>query len=88
MKKLLLILLIIRTNISYSQVPVEYNYLDDVQESIPMRFRLLFLILTLAVAFFFIGYLYGIEARDKQVYEEKLEAIKAKEAEENITDFK
>ena len=88
MKKLLLILLIIRTNIAYSQVPVEYNYLDDVQESIPMRFRLLFLILTLAVAFFFIGYLYGIEARDKQVYEEKLEAIKAKEAEENITYFK
>ncbi|MDB4256724.1 hypothetical protein N9836_02590 [Flavobacteriaceae bacterium] len=47
-----------------------------------MRYRLLFLILTLAVAFFFIGYLYGIEARDKQVYEEKMEEIKAREAED------
>ena len=82
MKKLLLILLLIKTNITYPQVPVEYDYSKDLQSEIPMRYRLLFLILILVVAFFFIGYLYGIEARDKQVYEEKMEAIKAREAEE------
>jgi len=82
MKKLLLILLLIKTNITYPQVPVEYDYSEDLQSGIPMRYRLLFLILILVVAFFFIGYLYGIEARDKQVYEEKMEAIKAREAEE------
>ena len=82
MKKLLLILLLIKTNISYPQVPVEYDYSEDLQSVIPMRYRLLFLILILVVAFFFIGYLYGIEARDKQVYEEKMEAIKAREAED------
>jgi hypothetical protein len=63
-------------------VPVEYDYSEDLQSGIPMRYRLLFLILILVVAFFFIGYLYGIEARDKQVYEEKMEAIKAREAED------
>lgn len=82
MKKLLLILVLIKTNIVYPQVPVEYDYYEDLQSEIPMRYRLLFLILTLAVAFFFIGYLYGIEARDKQVYEEKMEEIKAREAED------
>ena len=82
MKKLLLILLLIKTNITYPQVPVEYDYPEDLQSGIPMRYRLLFLILILVVAFFFIVYLYGIEARDKQVYEEKMEAIKAREAEE------
>jgi len=82
MKKLLLILLLIKTNITYPQVPVEYDYSEDLQSVIPMRYRLLFLILILVVAFFFIGYLYGIEARDKQVYEEKMEAIKAREAED------
>jgi len=82
MKKLLLILLLIKTNITYPQVPVELDYSEDLQSGIPMRYRLLFLILILVVAFFFIGYLYGIEARDKQVYEEKMEAIKAREAEE------
>ena len=82
MKKLLLILVLIKTNIAYPQVPVEYDYSEDLQSEIPMRYRLLFLILTLAVAFFFIGYLYGIEARDKQDYEEKMEEIKAREAED------
>jgi|TARA_B100000497_G_scaffold47525_1_gene54965 hypothetical protein len=82
MKKLLLILLLIKTNITYPQVPVELDYSEDLQSGIPMRYRLLFLILILVVAFFFIGYLYGIEARDKQVYEEKMEAIKAREAED------
>ena len=82
MKKLLLILLLIKTNITYPQVPVELDYSEDLQSGIPMRYRLLFLILILVVAFFFIGYLYGIEARDKQVYEEKMEEIKAREAEE------
>ena len=82
MKKLLLILLLIKTNITYPQVPVELDYSEDLQSGIPMRYRLLFLILILVVAFFFIGYLYGIEARDKQVYEEKMEEIKAREAED------
>ena len=76
MKKLLIILLIIRTNIAYSQVPIEYDQYDDM----PMTEEgaIAIVIISLLAAFFF-GYLYGIDARNKQIDREKSEEIIAKE---------
>ena len=78
MKRLLLILLIVKTNIAYPQVPYEYSEYDDMPGT-EEGFWIIFII-SLLSAFFF-GYLYGIEARNKQLGREKDEEIIAKERE-------
>ena len=78
MKRLLLILLIVKTNIAYPQVLYEYSEYDDMPGT-EEGFWII-LIISLLSAFFF-GYLYGIEARNKQLGREKDEEIIAKERE-------
>ena len=76
MKKLLLILLIVKTNIAYPQVPYEYNEYDDMPGTEEGFWILLIFLLLCA---FFFGYLYGIDTRDKQIQDEEVEERIAKE---------